>query len=87
MVDAKQITDEIVKFKENNIIPRKNNVLCGLLSVWGLYPVTFLDLSSEEERVGKSFKVRTHSQTHTHTHISIHIHLHMYVHAHTQILR
>jgi hypothetical protein len=25
--------------------------------VWGLTPVTFLDLQSEEERVGKSFKV------------------------------
>jgi AAA domain len=67
LVDAKQITDEIVKYKETNVIPTKNNVLCGLLSVWGLYPVTFLDLSSEEERVGKSFKVRTHTYIYTHT--------------------
>ena len=56
LVDAKQISDEISKYNQTKQIRYPNNVLCGLLGPWNLHPVTFLDLSSEEERVGKSFK-------------------------------
>lgn len=55
-MDAKQISDEISKYNQTKQIRYPNNVLCGLLGPWNLHPVTFFDLSSEEERVGKSFK-------------------------------
>lgn len=55
-MDAKQISDEISKYNQTKLIRYPNNVLCGLLGPWNLHPVTFFDLSSEEERVGKSFK-------------------------------
>ena len=58
LLDAVQISTEIVKYNETKVIPYKNYVLCKLLAPWGLFPVTFLDLSSEEEKVGKSYKVR-----------------------------
>jgi AAA domain len=56
LVDAKQISDEISKYNQTRQIRYPNNVLCGLLEPWNLHPVTFFDLSSEEERIGKSFK-------------------------------
>jgi AAA domain len=56
LVDAKQISDEISKYNQTKQIRYPNNVLCGLLEPWNLHPVTFFDLSSEEERIGKSFK-------------------------------
>ena len=56
LVDAKQISDEISKYNQTKQIRYPNNVLCGLLGPWNLYPVTFFDLASEEERAGKSFK-------------------------------
>ena len=58
-MDAVQISHEIKKYNQTGVMSVRSNVLCGLLPLWGLWPLTFLDLESEEERVGKSFKVRT----------------------------
>ena len=59
-MDATQISEEVKKYNQTGVMSVRSNVLCGLLPLWGLTPLSFLDLESEEERVGKSFKVCTY---------------------------
>jgi superfamily I DNA and/or RNA helicase len=58
-VDAQAITEEVRFSKETGVIPESSYVSCSFLSQFGLNPLSFLDLSSEEEKAGKSFKNET----------------------------
>jgi senataxin len=56
LVDAPQITQEIEEFTQSGIVPECGVVLSRALFATGLAAMNFLDLESQEERIGKSIK-------------------------------